>query len=168
MLSASVTQAMAPALVFFCFLTCNYSADLSGEAKLSVMVNPLPIQRLNFQNVGQKLRDLKQLLLNHPVKVFVTLVISRGLWIPLLKNLALYGFVGISVALRILFYSIEFAVSKLPKRCRKGVEIYLQDTLDILLRPLSVALDLTAAVVKQVFFGETHESTEQGHFSSHG
>ena len=64
---------------------------------------------------------------------------------------------GISVALRILFYSIEFAVSKLPQGCRKGVEIYLQDTLDILLRPLSAALDLTVAVVKQVFFGETHE-----------
>ena len=109
------------------------------------MVNPLPTQGLNFQNVGQKLQELKQLLLNHPVKVFVTLVISRGLWIPLLKNLALYGSAGISAALRILFYPIEFVLSKLPKKCRKGVEIYLQDTLDILLQPLSAAFDLTAA-----------------------
>ena len=39
--------------------------------------------------LGQKLQELKQLLLTHPVKVFVTLVISRGLWIPLLKNCTL-------------------------------------------------------------------------------
>ena len=83
------------------------------------MVNPLPTQRLNFQNVGQKLQELKQLLLNHPVKVLVTLVISRGLWIPLLKSLALYGSAGLAIALRVLLYPIEFAVSKLPKKCGK-------------------------------------------------
>ena len=87
----------------------------------------------------------------------MTLVISRGLWIPLLKNLALYGSAGISAALRILFYPIEFVLSKLPKKCRKGVEIYLQDTLDILLQPLSAAFDLTAAIVKQLLFRGTHE-----------
>ena len=130
-----------PCACFSVFLTCAYSADLSGEAKLSVMVNPLPIQRLNVQNHGQKLQGLKQLLLNHPLKVIVTLIVSRCLWIhwiPLLKNLVLYGFVGIAVALRILFYPIELVVSKLPKRCRKKVETYLLDTVDFLLRPLAI------------------------------
>ena len=121
------------------------------------MVNPLPIQRLNLQNVCQKLQELKQLLLNHPSKVLVTLVISRGLWIPLLKNLAFYGSVGLAIALRILFYPIEFAVSKLPKKCRKVVGDYLVETLEILLRPLALGIDLTAFVVKLLLFCEFHE-----------
>ena len=120
---------------------------LSGEAKFAVMLNPLPIQKLNFQNVGQKLQALKQLLLNHPLRVLVTLVISRGLWIPLLESLALYGSVGLAIALRILFYPIEFAVSKLPKKCKKVVGAYLAETLQILLRPLALGIDLTAFIV---------------------
>ena len=94
------------------------------------MVNPLPTQRLNFQNVGQKLQELKQLLLNHPVKVLVTLVISRGVWIPLLKSLALYGSAGLAIALR---------SKQTSEEVRKVVEAYLVETLEILL----LRLDLT-------------------------
>ena len=121
------------------------------------MVNPRPTQKLNLQTVGQKLQELRQLLLNNPLKVLVTLVITRGLWIPLLRNLALYGSVGVALALRILFYPIEFVVGKLPKRCRKIAGAYLAETLEILLKPFALGLDLTAFFVKLVLFGELHE-----------
>ncbi len=112
------------------------------------MVNPLPLQRLNRQNVGQKLQELLQFLLNHPLKVVVTLVISRGLWIPLLKRLAKVGFVGLSVVLRIVFYPLEFAISKLPVRQQDFVVEYLTDTFEILILPFHWAFRLVAELVK--------------------
>ena len=48
-------------------------------------------------------------------------------------------------------------MSKLPKRCRKVVEAYLVETLEILLRPLSLGFDLTALFVRFILFGELRQ-----------
>ena len=117
------------------------------------MVNPLPIRNLSWQTFRQKVQELFQLLLNNPLRVLVTLVITRGLWVPLLQYTFLHGSFGILVALRAVCYPIEFAVRKLPKKYRRILWPYLQETLEILLRPFALDLDLSAFVVKLILFG---------------
>ena len=75
-----VMHAMAPALVF-CFLTFKQFCRLVLVDK---MVNPLPI-RNSWKTFKQKVQELFQLLLNNPLRTLVTLVITRGLWIPFIK-----------------------------------------------------------------------------------
>ena len=87
----------------------------------------------------------------------MTLVITRGLWIPLIKYTFLYGSFGFLVALRAICYLIEFLVKKLPLRYRRILWPYLQETLEILLRPLQISLDLSIFVVKLILFGEVHQ-----------
>ena len=74
-----------------------------------------------------------------------------------LRNLALYGSFGLLVLLRALIYPFEFIVGRLPKKYRKIVGPYLEETLEILLRPFSFGLDSTAFVVKFVLFGQFHQ-----------
>ena len=119
---------------FFCLAVILQT--LSGEAKLAATVNPLPLQRVNCVNVGQTRKELKQLLLNHPVKVIFTLLLSRCLWVPLLKNCGYYTLVGLGFLLRIALFPFEFVFGKLLKALRRKIEVYLLETLDLILTPL--------------------------------
>ena len=121
------------------------------------MVNPLPIRNLSWQTFRQNVQELFQLLLNNPLRTLVTLVITRGLWIPLIKYTFLYGSFGLIVALRAVCYPIEFLVKKLPIGYRRILWPYLQETLEILLRPFSIGFDLSAFLVKLILFGEVHQ-----------
>ena len=121
------------------------------------MVNPLPIRNLSWQTFRQKVQELFQLLLNNPLRALVTLVITRGLWIPFLQYTFLYGSFGLLVLLRIAIYPFEFIWGRLPKKYRKIVGPYLQETLEIFLRPFAIGLDLSAFVVKLILFGQFHE-----------
>ena len=123
---------MAPALVC-CFLTFKQFCRL---VFVDEMVNPLPIHNLSWQTFRQKVQELFQLLRNNPLRTLVTLVITRGLWIPFIKYTFLYGSFGFLVALRAICYPIEFLVKKLPLRCRRILLPYLQETLEILFRPI--------------------------------
>ena len=119
------------------------------------MVNPLPIRNLNWQTFQQKVQELLPLLLNNPLRVLVTLVIARGLWIPFLKYAFLYGSFGIIVLLRaIICVPIEFVVKKLPLRYRRVLWPCLTETLEIFLRPLQISIDLFFFVYKLLLFGE--------------
>ena len=121
------------------------------------MVNPLPIRNLNWQTFKQKVQELFQLLLNNPLRALVTLVITRGLWIPFIKYTFLYGSFGFIVLLRALCYSIEFLVKELPLRHRRILWPYLQENLEIFLRPLQISFDLFFFVFKLLLFGEFHQ-----------
>ena len=146
-----VTHAMAPALAF-CF--SDFKIVLQ-TCLVDKMVNPLPIRNLNWQTFQQKVQELLQLLLNNPLRVLVTLVITRGLWIPFLKYTFLYGSFGIIALLRaIICVPIEFAVKKLPLRHRRVLWPYLTETLEIFLRPLQISIDLFFFVYKLLLFGE--------------
>ena len=138
-----VMHAMAPALVF-CFLTFKQFCRLVLVDK---MVNPLPIRNLSWQTFKQKVQELFQLLLNNPLRTLValvTLVIARGLWIPFIKYTFLYRSFGFIVLLRALCYPIEFLVKKLPLRYRRILWPYLQETLEIFLRPLQISIDCSS------------------------
>ena len=122
------------------------------------MVNPLPIRNLSWQTFRQKVQELFQLLLNNPLRTLVTLVItSRGLWIPLIRYTFLYGSFGLLVALRAICYPIEFLAKKLPLRYRRILWPYLQETLEILLRPLAIGFDFSVFAFKLILFGEVHQ-----------
>ena len=121
------------------------------------MVNPLPIRNLSWQTFRQKVQELFQLLLNNPLRTLVTLVITRGLWIPFIQYTFLYGSFGLLGLLRAICYPIEFLVKKLPLRYGRILWPYLEETLTILLRPFTFGLDLTAFVVKLVLFGQIHQ-----------
>ena len=127
------------------------------------MVNPLPIRNLTWQTFRQKVQELFQLLLNNPLRTLVTLVISRGLWVPFLKYTFLYGSFGIIALLRaIICAPIEFVVKKLPLRHRRVLWPYLSDTLEIFLKPLQISIDLIAFVVKLLLSGQVGQLRSLG------
>ena len=127
------------------------------------MVNPLPIRNLTWQTFQQKVQELFQLILNNPLRTLVTLVITRGLWIPFLKYTFLYGSFGILVVLRaIICVPIESLVKKLPLRYRRVLWPYLSDTLEIFLKPLQVSIDLLAFVVKLLLTGRVGQLRSLG------
>ena len=127
------------------------------------MVNPLPIRNLTWQTFQQKVQELFQLILNNPLRTLVTLVITRGLWIPFLKYTFLHRSFGILVALRaIICAPIEFLVKKLPLWYRRVLWPYLNDTLEIFLKPLQVSIDLLAFAVKLLLTGRVGQLRSLG------
>ena len=144
-----------------CFLFSDFQIVLQ-TCLVDKMVNPLPIRNLNWQTCKQKVQELFQLLLNNPLRVLVTLVIARGLWIPFIKYTFLHGSFGFIVLLRALCYPIEFLVKKLPLRYRRILWPYLQETLEIFLRPLQISIDLFFFAFKLLLFGEVHQIRSLG------
>ena len=80
------------------------------------MVNPLPVRNLNWQTFKQKVQELFQLLIDNPVRILLTLLLTRGLWIPLLK------------------------MGKLPPRLQVIIWNYLEETLELIVDPLAFLL----------------------------
>ena len=117
MRSTSCNARHGPCTCFSGFLTFKQICRL---VLVDEMVNPLPIRNLSWQTFQQKVQELFQLLLNNPLRTLVTLVITRGLWIPLIRYTFLCGSFGLLVALRAICYPIEFLVKKLPLRYRSG------------------------------------------------
>ena len=117
------------------------------------MVNPLPLQRVNLVNVGQTLQELKQLLLNHPV-IFI-LLLSRCLWVPLLKKSGYYTLAGLGLLLRVVPFPLEFVLGKLPEPLRSKVGAYLFETLDLIPTPLGYLLHFGVSVIKGVLTNPT-------------
>ena len=144
-----------------CFLFSDFQTVLQ-TCLVDKMVNPLPIRNLNWQTFKQKVQELFQPLLNNPLRVLVTLVIARGLWIPFIKYTFLYGSFGFIVLLRALCYPIEFLVKKLPLRYRRILWPYLTETLEIFLRPLQISVDLFFFAFKLLLFGEVRQIRSLG------
>ena len=84
-------------------------------------------------NVDQKLQELKQLLLSHPLKVILTLLLSRFLGLPLLRGGGHFGRTWSAVSCR--GFPLRVHLWKTSKRLQVIIGDYLEETLELIVEP---------------------------------
>ena len=119
------------------------------------MVNPLPVRNLTWQTFKQKVQELFQLLLNNPVRILLALLLTRGLWIPILKKGGYFLLLGLGLLSQLVVLPIEFIVGRLPLHLQEAAWDYLQETVELVIDPLSFLLRfifkvLTGALARPV------------------
>ena len=83
------------------------------------MVNPLPLRNLNRQTFQQKVQELLQLLLNNPVRTLLALLLTRGLWLPILKRGGYFFLVGLGLLSQLMFFPLNSLWEDFHPTCRK-------------------------------------------------
>ena len=91
------------------------------------MVNPLPLRNLNGQTSKLKVQELLQLLLNNPVRTLLALLLTRGLWIPILKRGGYFVLVGLGLLSQLVVLPIDFLVGRLPPLAGSSLGILGRD-----------------------------------------
>ena len=120
------------------------------------MVNPLPLRNLNGQTFKLKVQELLQLLLNNPVRTLLALLLTRGLWIPILKRGGYFILVGLGLLSQLVVLPIEFLVGRLPPHLQEALWEYLGETVELVIGPLSFLLRSAFRVLTEVLARPVH------------
>ena len=120
------------------------------------MVNPLPLRNLNGQTFKLKVQELLQLLLNNPVRTLLALLLTRGLWIPILKRGGYFFLVGLGLLSQLVVPPIEFLVGRFPPHLQEALWEYLGETVELVIGPLSFLLRSAFRVLTEVLARPVH------------
>ena len=120
------------------------------------MVNPLPLRNLNRQTFQQKVQELLQLLLNNPVRTLLALLLTRGLWLPILKRGGYFFLVGLGLLSQLVVLPIEFLVGRLPPHLQEAVWDYLEETVGLVVGPFSFLLRFAFRVLTEALARPLH------------